>query len=340
MQWTTPVRGDIRRVVDRAHLYNRIINNNRIIIDGFGSPVTYWRNTSINKIGQMITTDHGGVRCYCWDVDKAQGDKRHSLCQGTGWISHLYQKYGYTDTLWATPSHLTLSTPSLIKSGSRNSAYSLSGTTLSGDIITDKLVFDKFREITHVLIQDFTDKDQNRIEYYYTIDDITWVQLTPVANTVSKLSNQIAYFTLPTTATWIKFKATLKRRTVTSPSPSWNSIRLRYRYMVNLYDMDDRFPIHTPAFLAARNNAQQYIEQGEAGIKTVFPYKWWVMPEAHIEETDIIMFLIGEFANLKFEVKNLSKYAAGPYAQVTHKDFETRFIRDGEDLLGIVDLLI
>jgi hypothetical protein len=301
--------------------------------------VTYWRNTAVNKIGQMITTDHGGVRCYCWDANKAQADKRHVLCQGTGWISHLYQKYGYTDTIWSTPSNLTLSTPSLIKSGTRVEDYTLSGNATTGDLTTDRLNFDKLKEITSLLISDKTDPDQNRIEYYYTTDDTTWIPITTQVNTGSKQSNLIAYFNVDPTSTWIRFRIRLRKRLATSPGPLWNYIRLRYRYMINLNEMDDRFSISIPSFLAARNNAQQYLEQDSTGIKTVFPYKWWVMPEAHIEETDIIMFLIGEFANLKFEVKNLSKYAAGPYAQVTHKDFETRFIRDGEDLLGIVDLL-
>lgn len=348
MRWTVPARGDIRRVADRAHLYDRIINNNRIILDGHGSPVTYWRNTALNSYGQQITEAKGGVRCYCWDSTKAQPDKRHFLCQGNGWVSHLYQKYGYHDVLFATPSaNSTPSAPAtLIKSsadiiitGDRNSSFTLSGASTSATLTTTVIPFTRFKEVSQILINDSTDEVNNRITYEYSLDGATWIPLAVQAY-ATPLSNRVAYLDIPSTSTQIQLRMTLKKKTASSSAPKWNSIRFRYRQGHILENIDDRFKIDIPSFLASRNNPEWYVTQGEYGWDTVKPYRWWTLPETKIENNDIIMFLTGEFLNKKFMVGSLVKYTYGPMLQLTHQEFESEFIRDSDDLMGILDYLV
>lgn len=338
MQWSVPARGDIRRVVDRAHLYDRILNNNRIILDGHGAPITYWRNTAISPLGQIPKVTEGAIKCYCWSDTQAQPDKKHFVCQGTGWITNLYQKYGYKDILWTTPSILEKSTPELAITGDRGSAYTLSGTQTSGTLTTERIHFELFKEISYVLINDAVDSTQNRIEYSYSLDDTNWIPMTPEVH-MSSLSNRVAYIDIPRESEYIRFKITLRKRTATSQPPKWNFLRLRYRQMLTLLDTDDRFIIDIPAFLASRNNPADAKVQWEYGVTKTLPYRWWSMPEATIEDGDIMMFLQGPFAGQKSVVKNLIKYTYGPHNQITHREYESAFIRDGDDLLGVVQYL-
>ena len=339
MHWATPARGDIRRVVDRNHLYNRIINNNRIILDGHGTPVTYWRNTSVSAIGKAPKVTEGAIKCYCWDTNQAQPDKKHVVCQGTGWLTHTYQKYGYQDHVFSTPSPLFRSTNDLVVTGERNSQYELSGISTIGTITTEKITLTNLKEAIYVLINDVSDAKHNRIEYSYTLDDVHWLPMT-VEACEAPVCNKVAYIILPETATFIRFAIMLRKRTPSSPSPSWNYIRFRYRQMLNFEDIDSRFPIPFPAFLASRNNPETLIEQGEFGWSTTVPYRWWSLPEAAIEENDIIMFLQGSFSGQRSVAKYMIKYTYGPLLQITHREYETKFIRDDDDLLGVAELLM
>lgn len=339
MRWTVPVRGDIRRVADRAMIYDRMLNNNRIILDGHGSPVTYWRNTALNAFGQAPDINKGAIKCYCWDENNAQPDKRHYLCHGTGWLTHLYQKYGYMDYVFSTPSPFIKSTNDLIIGGARKGEYVLSGSTLDGTLTTDRILFDRLKAVTHVLINDYSTPGESKIIYEYTLDDNIWIPLTPV-NWTSMLSNKIAYFSIPETSKWIRFRITLRKRYSTVPSPRFNYIRFRYQQLYTLNYIDPRFNIDIPAFLASRENPTEEVVQGEYGWTTERPYRWWCLPEADIENDDIIMFLTGEFMNQKFETKSMVKYTHGPQLQLTHKSFESKFIRDKDDLLGILESLI
>ena len=104
--------------------------------------------------------------------------------------------------------------------------------------------------------------------------------------------------------------------------------------------MDPRFNIQIPAFLAAREQVVMEVKQGEYGWSTTRPMRWWVLPETHVEEGDILMFLQGEFEDQKYEVQNLTEHTHGPDLQVLHRDFESAYLRDNKDLIRIVDLLI
>ena len=104
--------------------------------------------------------------------------------------------------------------------------------------------------------------------------------------------------------------------------------------------MDPRFEIHIPAFLAAREQVTLEIKQGEFGWNTARPMRWWVLPEAYIENGDVIMFLQGEFRDQKYEIQNLTQHTHGPDLQVLHMNFESAFLRKNKDIIRIVDILI
>ena len=346
MRWANPTGRlpDLRRVIDTAHLYNRVLNKNRTILDGHGTPVTYWRNLAYSKEGRSPYLDPTAIKCYCWDAQATGPDKNHFLCLGTGWLTHSWQKYGYAETILSTPSPVTKD-PKIILTGERNSAYTLSGNALSGDIVTERITLTKFIEVNHLLLNDSVIDAQNRVEYYYSLDDVNWITIPTAVYTETKLANRIGTLVLATshgqTSTgYIRFKIKLVRRNAASSPPKWNSLRFRYRTLKPLVQLDPRFDTLLPAFLASRESPRYMIKQGPQGWDTTQPVRWWTLPEANIEEPDIIMFLQGEFANQRYEVQNMTKYTFGPMTQLLHKAFETRYIRDEDALGGIIHLLI
>jgi hypothetical protein len=336
---------DVKGVMDRYGILNRMINRNRVKMAGAGSPCTYWRNSAISKTG---LTPEGLTKCYCWatptgsgDSQQSAPDRRHFLCMGTGYLEG-YQKYGYKETVLSTPSAFTKSSQNLVISGERGSAYSLTGTSLSETLTSGVITLTRFKEVDHFLANDATDADQNRVEYEYSLDGTNWTAITMVAYTgESRLANkQSSGFTLPTSTGSIQFRIRLKKRFASSPSPKWNSIRFRYRNQLTLREIDHRFAIDIPSFLAAREQQKKSIEQGEHGWTTKFPVEWWTLPEADIQNADILMFLIGGMEGYRFETKNMREVMYGSTLQILHKSFESAFLRDNKDLLGIVHYFI
>lgn len=340
MKWSTPRLPDVRRVSDKFQVYNTIINRNRAIITGSGSPTTFWRNQSITPVGTINTSL---TRCYCYDAQANTADKKHFLCAGTGFLE-AYQKYGYTEVIVATPTVGVTKTANIIVSGTRGSAFTLSGTSLSETITSPRYTLTNFKAVDYFFANENVDLVNNRIEYSYTTDETTWIPLvlTVYSNySTIPIANKTATFTLPEGTTHIRFRAVLKRKTSASPAPAFNCIRFRYRNQYNLGDIDDRFSyINMPAFLASKEQVTQQVEQGEFGFTTSYPLRFWVLPDALIWEGDVLQFLVGTLAGYKFECKSLIPYLYGPQQQLSHRGFESAFIRDKNDLLGITQYLI
>jgi len=331
----------IKTVLDRYRILNRMVDRNRTKMLAAGSPCTYWRNVSIDKMGALV---QGQIKCYCWatptggDSQQSAPDRKHSLCMGTGFLSG-YQKYGYTEIVLSTPSTLTKSSANLVISGDRGSSYILSGATLSETLTSERFALTRFKDVTFFLANESIDKDQNRIEYEYSTDDITWTAIT-MSDYTSPLANKQGTFSLPISTGYVRFRVRLKKRATTSTSPKWNSIRFRYRKHVMIKELDPRFNISIPAFLAAREQQMRSIEQSEYGWTTKFPVEWWTLPDADILGTDIITFLQGLYQGQMFQVKNLREYSYGENLQILHKQFESSLIRDKDELLGIIHYLM
>ena len=350
MKWSNPFRVDPRSVIDKYYLYNRIINRNRAKMRGAGSPCTLFRNSAITLYG---TAPEGLTKCYCWNKSGddnettqivSQPRRDHTLCMGTGYLEG-YGKYGYESIIISTPSNLTFSSSNIIvaqDSKGEPDRINISGSSLIESFETENFTLDNFQGIDHFIVRDSVDKDTNKINYYYSINDgITWVPILMIDYNETRLGNrESSEFNLPPGTLQIKFKVELERRNSSSPSPRFNSFRFRYQNHISIYEMDPRFEIHIPAFLAAREQVTLEIKQGEFGWNTTRPMMWWVLPEAHVESGDVIMFLQGEFQDQKYEIQNLIQHTHGPDLQVLHRNFESAFLRDNKDIIRIVDILI
>ena len=340
MRWSAPRLPDVRSVSDRFQIYNTVINRNRAIITGSGSPTTYWRNQAITPIGTINTSL---TRCYCYDTQATAPDKKHFLCQGTGYLES-YQKYGYTEIIFATPTTGITKTTNVVISGTRGSAYSISGSGTSETITSARYTLTNFKAVDYFFANEQTDLVNNRIEYSYSLDDINWIPIvisTYALFSTIPIANKTATLSIPSGTQYIRFKIVMKKKTVTSPSPAFNCIRFRYINQYTLAEIDDRFDyITTPAFLASKEQVSQQVEQGEFGFTTTYPLRFWVLPDAVLWEGDVIQFLVGTLAGYKFECKSIIPYLYGPYQQLSHRGFEAAFIRDKNDLLGITHYLL
>jgi len=352
MRWSHPEKlPNIKTTMDRYGILPRIINRNRVKINAAGSPCTYWRNQSISALAKVPTEDID--KCYCWsdptedsngDAQRSQPDRRHFLCHGTGYLPG-YQKYGYTEIVIGTPSAFTLTSDSLVITGNRNSTYTLSGRTTSEDLTSERITLTTFKEVEHILINDVMDLDQNQMEYYYSVNDVDWIELDDTADYTGlspeyRIANKQAFLTLPEGTEYIRFRIRFRKRTTSSIPPKWNSLRFRYRKHPILSAMDPRFAIDMPAFLAAREQESRVIEATEHGWTVKYPLNWWTLPEADIQNADVIMFLQGTYINYRFETTNLREFSYGENLQILHKAFESTMIRDEHALLGIIHYLI
>lgn len=344
---------NVLNIMNRYHILDRTVDRNAVKIRAAGTPCTYWRNMSITSLGKRPNNE---LKCYCWsdDTQVSSPDKKHFLCAGTGIIGGgsipgigenlsavgSYQKYGYVELIQATPSNLTKSSNNLIITGSRGSAYAISGSSQLETLTTERFSLYNFKEIDYILMNESIDADQNRIDYSYTIDDVTWIDLVLTDYSSSPIANKQAELVLPEGTEYIRFRITFRKRYTTSQSPKWNSLRFRYRHHISLNEMDPRFETTIPAFLAARQPQSKVVEQGEHGWTMKFPVEWWVLPDADIQNSDIIMFLQGTYRNYRYQVNNLKEYVYGQNLQILHKDFTSNLIRDEDELLGIIHYLI
>lgn len=349
MRWTIPYRlPNIKQTIDHYHLYNRTLMLLRTKMAGAGSPCTYWKNTAIDIYGRL---DASKTKCYCWkktesddEIMQSQPDRSHALCIGTG-ILEGYQKYGYEEIVVSTPSTVTFSSDEIVvgqdATGEPDRFVMSSNSSTEEYLETENFVLTNFQAVDRFLATESSKADTNKVEYYYSTNDGgDWTQLTMIDHTANALGNKEASgFTLPVGTLQIKFRVTLRKRYNTSSSPLFNSIRFRYRNRRIFSNIDPRFNVNIPAFLASREAPKEIIEQGKFGWKTVKPISWWVLPEANVEEASIIMFLQGEFANEKYEIQDVTKHVYGSDLKPLHRSFSSAFLRDKYDLIRIVDLL-
>lgn len=338
MRWTNN-RIDPHSIIKDKALINRTLLFNRSKMDAAGFPCTYYKNMTFNPDG---TIRPGLTKCYCWSGQEAQPDRKHALCMGTGYLEG-YQKYGYNETVISTPSTLTKTSGIVITSGTKtNDRFVMSSTNLVETITTQQIPLDRFYDVTYFYATGKNDPTSNRIRFYYTTNDTTWVEI-PMEVYNSDISTHRALVTFNwglLTASWVRFRFSLEKRYTTSASPELNSIRFKYRDMPNYGDIDLRFSdVRIPAFLAAREQAKQIIEATNVGFKTGMPMQWWTLPEVQIEENDVIRFLWGDNMGQTHIVNDLTKFQYGPKLQVLHRSFSTKYIREYNDLLGIVHLL-
>lgn len=341
MRWNAVRVPQIRNIVDRYNIYDRVAVNNLTLFQWSGTPTTIYNNVSLTSTGAI---DNTITKCYCWDEQEAAPDKKHFLCHGTGSLGYNgfnggYQKFGYYEIIFSTPCKYT-ATVNVVVTGNRNSTFALSGSATSETITTERYSLLDFKEVDYILMNDDIDPSQNRVEYEYSIDDSNWISLTPVDYLDTPLANKKAIMSLPEGTKYIRFKITLLKRYSSSPSPKFNSIRFRYRYLKKLSEYDPNYNIDIPAFLASREQVAQAVRQGPYGWETFFPVRWKTLPDVRVENGDVIMFLQGEFKNMKFYTNNVVRHAYGADTRVLHRSFDSVYLRDNKEILGIAHYLI
>ena len=258
MRWTN-YRTDPHTIIKNKSLINRTLLLDRAKMDAAGSPCTYFKNWAFNEDG---TIRSGLTKCYCWSGQESQPDKKHALCMGTGYLEG-YQKYGYKEIVFSTPSPITKTAGIVITSGTKpNDRFAMSSSNLVETITTQQIDITRLREIEYFYITGKNDPSNNRVRFYYTINDTNWTEI-PMESFTSDIST---HRVVPTynwnvySSTWIKFRFTLEKRYATSPSPELNSVRFKFRTMPIYGDIDSRFDyIRVPAFLAAREQPKQII---------------------------------------------------------------------------------
>jgi len=342
MRYPGTYRHDPRGIIDKFNLYPQVININRVKMQAAGTPSTYYKNTSVDEFGNYNKT---GIRCYCWKegID-SQPNPRHALCLGTGVLSG-YQKYGFTEEVFAIPSvkYYNLTLPSFIIPYSSNDytdiGYKMSGQELLGDIITHEIKLNRFLEFDRFIALDDTDGSNNKVEYYYSLDNINWTRITVTPYTKNSLGNKEGKFDLPAGTERIWFRIRLRKRYTTSQSPSWQWIRFRYRNMRTLMEIYPRHQIEYPAFLIGREQVRNVLKQGQQGVEIRHPQLFWVLPEINVNNLDIVEYYFGPWGGKKFIVTNMERRLHGPEQVETSKSFETTPVRDNSDLFGILNLL-
>ena len=342
MRWANGVRLDIYRLNDVYQVYNKEIMKNRALVDSYGTPATFYRNTALNNDG---TFNPDTVKCYCWrDVTTgkssySQPDRDHFLCMGTGVLSG-YQKYGYKEVVYAVPN---LTRPSnTIVTGNRGSSISINNADLSAEIITEVIDISTARDVDYFLANDKVDLTQNRVEYFYSYNGTDWTQIDLEPFPENPLGRIKGNFNLVEDENQIQFKIVLRKRNHSSPSPLFNSIRFRFRDKYRYNEIDPgRFPeIDIPAFLTVREQAKERIGQGEYGWRTEFPIKYWTLPEVSITNSGVLIFQHGAYVGEKFVVDNLVRHTFGKEQQILRSEFETVYIRKNNDLLNIANYFI
>lgn len=337
MRWPSRSRTDVRGVVDRYEIYDHILENLRVKMRGAGSPCTYFHNATRTSTGTLATNL---TRCYCYGAQETQPDRTHFLCLGTGYLEG-YQKYGFQEYVLGTPSPNLTKDSIVIITGDRNSTFTFSSpTALNARIESPDIPLTRFRGFDRFLTTDATDPTQNRVRYYYSLDSgITWTEITMSDYTETKLATRQGNISLPDNATKIKFRILLERRYTTSLAPKFNSIRFRYKNQISLKNIDPRYPFPYPAFLAAREQQDVYVEGGDKGWETKRQFRWWTLPEVRIMNSDIIQFLTGSLQGQYYEIQDLMPHVHGPNTRLLHTSFYSEFIRDSNDVLKILNLL-
>jgi hypothetical protein len=216
----------------------------------------------------------------------------------------------------------------------------MSSNVLESSLVTKYIAFTRFQAFDRLLVTDYMDTTQNKVEYYYSLDNITWIKILFSPYTKNNLANfQATNIVIPDGTSGIWFKITLRRRLASSPAPKFNSLRFRYRTIKALRDLNPRYDFDIPAFLASREQEKSVLTTGANGLETTFPLRWWTLPEVDISNFDVIEFREGLYKDNKFLVDNIIRHTQGPELQLTHSAFETKIIRDKTDVQGILYLL-
>jgi hypothetical protein len=328
--------------MDVHRTFQQALNRNRILLSSLGAPVSFFYfqgNKQIDIAGNYIKP----IPCYCALDQKGNPkdpDPNHRACYGTGALPG-FERYGYnTIVISTTTPNLTLNnvTKNIDEKG-RISKFSLSGNALTGDIISDNYQLTNIKDINFFRFAESVNLEENRIEYYYSPDNgTTYIQI-PIDYT-NKLNPVPNLSVIPNTITQIKFKITLRKRFANSSSPVFGYIKFRFRDQYLLSEIDSRFrEINIPATLAAPYINPYLLKQKEVGIVVDNEPQWWTLPEAAVNNGDVILYLLGHNQGKMYTISNVEVRTYGKIGSVLSLKFNTKLITHDTESLGILKYL-
>lgn len=342
MKYVNGIQFDPRSTMDVHRTFQQALNRNRVLLSSIGSPVSFFYfqgNKQIDIAGNYLKP----IPCYCALDQKGSPkdpDPNHRACYGTGTLPG-FERYGYNTIVIATTTpNLTLNniTRTLDENG-RVSKFIISGNLLEGDIITDNYQLPNIKSINFFRFTESVNLDQNGTEYYYSSDNgATYIRIpvdyTDKTNPVPDIS------VIPSTITQVRFKITLKKRFANSSSPIFGYIKFRFRDQFLLSEIDSRFKeINIPATLAAQYINPYLLKQKEVGVVIDSEPQWWTLPEAAVNNGDVILHLLGHNQGKMYTVSNLEVRTYGKIGSALSLKFNTKLIPQDTDSLGILKYL-
>ena len=343
MRYINSLQFDPRYIIDTHHTFEQAISRHRILLSSLGTPITvFHRETDRNILASGAYIEP--QRCYCtidYNNRFKDPDPNHGLCYGTGSLPG-YERFGYkTYVITTTTPNLTLT--NLVKEidpVNQSNSFRVVGHQTSGEIITEDLPTTNYKQTVFVRIAERVNPEQNRIEYYYSIDSgSTWVQI-PV-NRVDIQNPVLDLSVFPTTEIpFIRFRIVLRKRNVNSQTPIFGYMKYRLRDQFNLNELDDRYrEIDIPATLASFRVAPMMLKQMDSGLVVDQDLLWWTLPDSKIKNGDIILFLLGHNHGKLFSCSNTETRTYGKYGLPLSITFNAKLIRDETDAMGITKYL-
>lgn len=328
--------------MDVHRTFQQALNRNRILLSSLGSPVSFFYfqgNRQIDIAGNY----NKPIPCYC-SLDKdgkpKNPDPTHRACYGTGALPG-FERYGYTTIVTATttPDLALNNVMRTIDEAGRLSKFVISGNAIEGTVTTPDYPTTDLKDISFFRIAESINLEQNRNEYYYSSDNGTTYVRIPIDYT-DKLNPVADLSVIPNTITSIRFRVVLKKRTPTSSSPVFGYIKFRFRSQFLLSEIDSRFrEINIPATLAAQYINPYLLKQKEVGIVIDSEPQWWTLPEAAVNNGDVILHLLGHNQGKMYTISNMEVRTYGKIGSALSLKFNTKLIAQETDSLGILKYL-
>lgn len=330
---------DPRYIIDTHRTFEQAVGRHRTLLSSLGVPITVFHRNS-EKVLDVNGFFVEPQSCYCTighDGKRKDPDPNHILCYGTGTLPG-YERFGHsTNVLTLNNQNITMNNVSKTLDVSKQQAYfSISGTSLQGEIIVDNFPITSYFETTYFKILEQTNPEENRVEYYYSIDlGINWIEIPVNREVLNSPVVDISVFPQDPVEN-IQFRVLLRKRFASSSPPKFTYFKYQYRNQYNLNELDDRFrEIDIPATLSSHRILPMVLKQRESGLTVENDPVWWSLPDSKVKNGDVILFLMGHHKGRMFVTSNTETRTYGKYGLPLSIQFNTKLIRDESDALGL-----
>ena len=318
-KWTRPFRKDVKGLIEKKGIIQRIIDRNMVALMGSGSPFIIWHH----GYDLLKKTSPSGSIDICWCNRNGTPDARHRICNGTGYLVG-YQRYGYKTITWSTTSaDVTLDNVRVQKDTKKE--YWLLSSGLTGTVTTDWIPLTDIKEYCY-FIHTESDGVNNTITYEYSYNDTTWIAMP------SDISS------LDLSQTQIKIRVTLARTSINDRLPyvEWFRFRFRDKQTLGEQYVEYKNSVFVPAYVASKTFTQQLQSKQNQGLTFDFPLTFWSIINEDLGPRDVGMFLKGHYINRRFYQYNIRESTYGEDCTLLHVTWDTRWVYSADDTNGIV----